>query len=142
MFWNMCSRRHRWPNCFVCSGREVRHIWSFLYTSACDPYLDYKTTLPGRHWSFSAESLVEAVNSPLAQDVEMRRFRTRRQPNPLLSFDGLRHVLPMLNGLSGRHLHELFTKFADAQMRWHVFFAKKTWVAGDYEIVGRRFSPM
>jgi 2-polyprenyl-3-methyl-5-hydroxy-6-metoxy-1,4-benzoquinol methylase len=96
-----------------------------VYLGMRSHHLDYVTALPGLHWLFSAETLVRSVNAVLLEDEDMRRFGTRPQPYPALSFDGRRRVLPMLNGLSGRHLTQLFAKFADVQIRRHVVLRSK-----------------
>lgn len=85
-----------------------------VYFGAASHHLDYVTTLPGMHWLFSPRTLVRAVNSVLAEEP---RFGVNQQPEPQLSFDGRHHVLPLLNGLSGRHLQELFASFRVESMR-------------------------
>jgi SAM-dependent methyltransferase len=77
-------------------------------------HLDYIVHLPGLHWIFSPRTLVRAVNSVLATSPQ---FGTARQPEPRLSFDGGRAVLPGLNGLSGIHLDSLFAAFEKIYLR-------------------------
>lgn len=96
-----------------------------VYLGMRSHHLDYLTTLPGLHWVFSAQTLVSAVNSILRSDTDMSRFGTREQPVPRKSFDGRRYVLPLLNGLSGRHLHELFRAFSVLSIRRHVVMRSK-----------------
>jgi hypothetical protein len=105
-------------------------------------HLDYMTTLPGLHWLFSADSLVEAVNALLEVDNEMRRYGTRLQPPPGLSFDLRRRVLPMLNGLGGHHLKRLFAKFTEVQIRRHVVLRSKPGLRSIAELASRGPSPM
>jgi ubiquinone/menaquinone biosynthesis C-methylase UbiE len=79
-----------------------------LYFGATAHHLDYIIRTPGLHWVFSPRALVKGVNSVLAENAQ---FGTAQQPEPRLSFDGAREVLPHLNGLSGVHLESLFKKF-------------------------------
>jgi SAM-dependent methyltransferase len=83
-----------------------------VYLGMFSHHLDYMTLLPGLHWVFSAETLVNAVNSILRSDQGMTRFGTREQPAPRKSFDNRRYVLPLLNGLSSCRLHDLFERFS------------------------------
>lgn len=85
-----------------------------VYFGAASHHLDYVTALPGLHWVFSSRTLIRAVNSVLAEEP---RFGTGQQPEPQLSFDGRHYVLPLLNGLSGRHLQELFASFRVESMQ-------------------------
>lgn len=96
-----------------------------LYLGMRSHHLDYLTTLPGLHWVFSADTLVRAVNSILREDADLSRFGTREQPSPGRSFDGRRSVLPMLNGLSGRHLRDLFQAFEVLSVTRHVVLRSK-----------------
>jgi SAM-dependent methyltransferase len=79
-----------------------------VYWGALSHHLDYIVKTPGLHWFFSPRTLVRAVNSVLAEDSQ---YGMAQQPEPKLSFDGSRRVLPTLNGLSGRHLKTLFDGF-------------------------------
>jgi SAM-dependent methyltransferase len=83
-----------------------------LYWGMRAHHLGYISTLPGLHYFFSAHTLVQAVNSILANDADMSRFGTAKQPGPLIGFDGRSYVLPNLNGLSGSHLKSLFSLFS------------------------------
>jgi len=85
-----------------------------LYLGALSHHLDYIVNVPGIHWLFSPRTLVRAVNSVLQEDPS---FGTARQPEPGRSFDGVREVLPGLNGLSGVHLKTLFQGFEQVGMR-------------------------
>ena len=96
-----------------------------VYLGMRSHHLDYLTTLPGLHWLFSADTLVRAVNSILSEDTDLARFGTREQPPAGQSFDGRRSVLPMLNGLSGRHLRDLFQAFKVLSVRRHVVLRSK-----------------
>jgi len=103
---------------------SMREIWRTLrlggrailafpvYDGALSHHLDYIVRLPGIHWLFSPGTLIEAVNSILLQDNDMRRFGTSLQPAPQTSFDGLRAVLPTLNGLGGNRFLQLLEGFA------------------------------
>jgi SAM-dependent methyltransferase len=79
-----------------------------VYWGASSHHLDYIIKIPGLHWLFSPRTLVRAVNSVLAENPQ---YGMAQQPEPKLSFDGSRRVLPTLNGLSGRHLKTLFDGF-------------------------------
>jgi SAM-dependent methyltransferase len=96
-----------------------------VYLGMRSHHLDYITTLPGLHWIFGADTLVSAVNSILNEDPEMTLYGTRRQPTPRMSFDGRRRVLPLLNGLGGSHLSELFRQFSILQINRHVVLRSK-----------------
>jgi SAM-dependent methyltransferase len=93
-----------------------------VYLGALSHHLNYIVNLPGLHWIFSARTLVQAVNSIL---VESPRYGTAPQPEPRLAFDGSQEVLPSLNGLSGRHLDQLFEGFETISLQRHVLFARK-----------------
>lgn len=85
-----------------------------VYFGAMSHHLDYVTNLPALHWVFSPRVLVRAVNAVLEANPE---FGTARQPEPRRSFDGVREVLPGLNGLSGVHLATLFAGFQTLRLR-------------------------
>jgi SAM-dependent methyltransferase len=89
-----------------------------VYSGAFSHHLDYITLLPGLHWIFSADTLVEAVNSILAEN-DVSRFGTQPQPRPSSSFNGQRTVLPGLNGLDGEHLATLFDAFRIVRVHRH-----------------------
>jgi ubiquinone/menaquinone biosynthesis C-methylase UbiE len=93
-----------------------------VYFGAASHHLDYVSGLPGLHWLFSARTLVRAVNSILTEEP---RFGTNQQPAPQLSFDGRREVLPLLNGLSGWHLPELFAAFHVDTIRRHALLRRR-----------------
>ncbi len=93
-----------------------------VYFGAASHHLDYVTGLPGLHWVFSARTLVRAVNSILAEEP---RFGTNQQPAPQLSFDARREVLPLLNGLSGWHLRDLFASFHVEAIRRHALLRRR-----------------
>jgi SAM-dependent methyltransferase len=96
-----------------------------VYLGMRSHHLDYVTSLPGLHWIFGADTLVSAVNSIICEDLDMTRFGTRKQPTPRMSFDGRRRVLPMLNGLGGSHLLNLFQKFSIVKISRHVVIRSK-----------------
>lgn len=99
----------------TCSMAEIRRVlrpggFAYLvfpvYFGALSHHLDYISLVPGLHWIFSADTLVQAVNGIL-EHGGMSRFGASRQPAPGISFDGRRKVLPTLNGLGGEHLRNL-----------------------------------
>jgi SAM-dependent methyltransferase len=85
-----------------------------LYLGAASHHLDYVVKTWGLHWFFSPRTLVRAVNSVLKENPQLGMAQ---QPEPRLSFDGSRRVLPTLNGLSGRHLKTLFDGFEVVDLR-------------------------
>ena len=85
-----------------------------VYFGAMSHHLDYVVTVPGLHWIFSPRLLVSVVNAVLKANPQ---FGTALQPEPRLSFDGSREVLPGLNGLSGIHLESLFASFETLSLR-------------------------
>src|SRR5439155_10012927 len=85
-----------------------------VYFGAMSHHLDYVANVPGLHWVFSPQVLVRAVNHVLETNPQ---FGTAIQPAPRRSFDGLREVLPGLNGLSGVHLDSLFASFERLSLR-------------------------
>jgi ubiquinone/menaquinone biosynthesis C-methylase UbiE len=85
-----------------------------VYLGALSHHLDYIVNIPGIHWLFSPQTLVRAVNDVLKNNPQ---FGTAPQPEPCRSFDGVRDVLPSLNGLSGVHLATLFDSFETVSMR-------------------------
>lgn len=87
-----------------------------VYWGALSHHLDYVTMVPGLHWFFSPQALVRAVNSVLAT---AHQSDVRAQPEPRLSFDKSRFVLPSLNGLGGEHLPGIFHEFAILRMHRH-----------------------
>jgi SAM-dependent methyltransferase len=97
----------------LCPGGLSFNVFP-VYFGMSSHHLDYVTSIPGLHWVFSPRALVKAVNHILARNPQ---FGTARQPEPRLSFDGSREVLPSLNGLSGWHLESLFSKFETLKMR-------------------------
>lgn len=110
-----------------------------VYFGAVSHHLDYVTVLPGLHWLFSARTLVRAVNSILAEEP---RFGTNQQPEPQLSFDGRREVLPLLNGLSGRHLRELFAAFRVESLRRHALLRRHSIVGPITIFLTGRHAPL
>jgi hypothetical protein len=65
---------------------------------------------------------VRAVNKILATHAE---FGMPSQPPPKRSFDGLRDVLPALNGLGSKHLRALLNQFQVLQIRRHVILRSR-----------------
>lgn len=92
-----------------------------LYLGAASHHLDYVVRVPGLHWVFSPRTLVKAVNYVLERNPQ---FGTALQPEPRLSFDGAREVLPSLNGLSGVHLASLFKGFETLRLHRHAVGAR------------------
>jgi SAM-dependent methyltransferase len=70
------------------------------YFGAFSHHLNYITQLPGLHWIFDPETLVNAVNVELRNGGTLR-FGTNPQPAPHLSPNGRRRALPTVNGLTG-----------------------------------------
>lgn len=113
-----------------------------VYWGMRSHHLDYISTLPGLHWLFSAQTLVQAVNSILAGDTDMARFGTREQPSPVRGFDGRRYVLPNLNGLSGSHLKALFSSFSVVDIRRHVVLRSKPRLRKITSALAQPWAPM
>lgn len=86
-----------------------------VYFGADSHHLDYLSNVSGLHWMFSARTLVHAVNSILMD----QGLHNSLQPEPRRSFDGVRNVLPNLNGLSGWHLPNLFRHFEVISLERH-----------------------
>lgn len=86
-----------------------------VYFGAKSHHLDYVSVMPALHWFFSPHVLVQAVNDVLAENPS--KYGTAPQPQPRLSFDGARYVLPGLNGLSGSHFATLFKDFEIVGLR-------------------------
>jgi len=84
----------------------------------------------------------EAVNAILRQDADLSRFGTRVQPTPCQSFDGRRFVLPMLNGLGGRHLRDLFRASSVVSIRRHVVLRSKPGWRVLTKTAARTWAPM
>lgn len=96
-----------------------------LYDGALSHHLDYISRLPGLHWLFSAETLIAAVNSILADEEGQRRFGTSAQPAPGPSYDGTRKVLPTLNGLTGNAFLEMTAAFKVNDLRFRPLLAHR-----------------
>lgn len=96
-----------------------------LYHGALSHHLDYISRLPGLHWIFSAETLITAVNSILAQEDGRRRFGTSIQPAPGPSFDGARRVLPTLNGLTGDDFLTMMNPFEVVDLRFRPLLGRR-----------------
>ena len=78
------------------------------YDGAFSHHLDYITLLPGLHWFFRPHTLIETVNSLLAENDA---YGTSQQPEPRRSWSGERYVLPGLNGLTSRQFKVLAQKY-------------------------------
>ena len=76
------------------------------YYGAFSHHLNYISKLPFIHWFFSPKTLVAAVNSILSSPSGVI-YNTALQPNPILSYNGKRHVLPTLNGLTSKEFYKL-----------------------------------
>lgn len=109
-----------------------------VYFGLVSHHLDYITSLPGLHWVFSADSLVSAVNSILAEND----FGTSRQPPPARSFDDKRNVLPTLNGLSGWHLPRLFRHFRVVQIERRAILSSRPVLRSITSALTSRFVPI
>ena len=69
------------------------------YDGAASHHLDFITVLPGLHWVFSPDTIMDTVNNILVTDYG-KRFKTPPQPRPAFSPIAGKEVLPSLNGLS------------------------------------------
>jgi ubiquinone/menaquinone biosynthesis C-methylase UbiE len=76
------------------------------YDGALSHHLDYITMVPGLHWCFSADTIMETVNQLLTTEYG-RRFNTPPQPLPTYSVFARKRVLPSLNGLGTRDFLDL-----------------------------------
>lgn len=65
-------------------------------------HLNYITLFPGIHYIFSPEVLVAAINELLHNDPRYAHLSTAAQPDPVLSYNGRKKVLPTLNGITKR----------------------------------------
>jgi SAM-dependent methyltransferase len=82
-----------------------------LYDGALSHHLDYVSRLPGMHWMFGPRTLIAAVNGLLSEEGAAARFGTAQQPQPQLSYDRSRLVLPTLNGLTGDSFERMLGGF-------------------------------
>jgi SAM-dependent methyltransferase len=96
-----------------------------LYHGAQSHHLDYMTRLPGLHWLFSPETLVAAVNSFLSAEGGMKAYGTSIQPQPGLSYDQKRKVLPTLNGLTGNSFCEMLAPFDVIDLRFRPIYGHR-----------------
>lgn len=78
------------------------------YDGLLSHHLDYVCKLPGQHLVFSAKTLVAAANIEIAR----QRLPLRQQPEPGLSWDGSRRVIPTLNGLTSAQFRLIARTFA------------------------------
>src|SRR5205085_9267331 len=62
------------------------------YYGAFSHHLNYVSQLPGLHWVFDPQTLINAVNRILRSGGE-QRFGTAIQPNAPMSFNGKRRCL-------------------------------------------------
>jgi len=96
-----------------------------LYDGAQSHHLDYITRLPGLHWLFSAKTLVAAVNSYLSAEGAVKKYGVGIQPEPGLSYDGERKVLPTLNGLTGEAFRAMLTPFEVVELRFRPMYGHR-----------------
>ena len=90
------------------------------YSGMMSHHLDYICNVPGVHWFFSPQTLVHAVNATLQRDAAARAH-AKPQPEPKLSWDGDRYVLPNLNGLTGTKFQRLATELFEVEsLEWAV----------------------
>jgi SAM-dependent methyltransferase len=82
-----------------------------LYDGAVSHHLDYVSRMPGMHWMFGPRTLIAAVNGILGEPGGAARFGTHQQPQPQLSYDRSRFVLPTLNGLTGDAFERMLDGF-------------------------------
>jgi SAM-dependent methyltransferase len=68
------------------------------YDGPVSHHLDFITQMPGLHWFFSADTIMETVNGMLSSEYG-KRFKTPPQPLPTFSAVAGKRVLPSLNGL-------------------------------------------
>lgn len=87
------------------------------YFGALSHHLNYITRLPGLHWVFAPQTLVNAVNR-LLNDGGVQRFGTSIQPDAPLSFNGARRCLPSINGMSGDEFLSLLHDFEIVDARY------------------------
>jgi ubiquinone/menaquinone biosynthesis C-methylase UbiE len=76
------------------------------YNGPSSHHLDFITQMPGLHWFFSADTIMDTVNNMLASEYG-KRFKTPPQPSPTFSALAGRRVLPSLNGLGTRTLVQI-----------------------------------
>jgi ubiquinone/menaquinone biosynthesis C-methylase UbiE len=76
------------------------------YYGAFSHHLNYISKIPFLHWFFSPKTLVAAINDILTSPTGAI-YNTALQPNPILSFNGKRMVLPTLNGLTSKEFYKL-----------------------------------
>jgi ubiquinone/menaquinone biosynthesis C-methylase UbiE len=82
------------------------------YAGAASHHLDFITLVPGLHWLFSADTIIDTINGVLVTGYG-KRFRTPPQPRPTFSPYARKQVLPSLNGLGT----ETFTALASPLFR-------------------------
>ena len=90
------------------------------YGGMMSHHLDYVCCVPGVHWLFSPQTLVRAVNALLQQDAAARAHG-KLQPEPTLSWNGDRYVLPNLNGLTGVQFQRIAAELFEVDsLEWAV----------------------
>jgi SAM-dependent methyltransferase len=85
------------------------------YLGAFSHHLDYITRLPGLHWVFRPQTLINAVNAIL-DDSGVERFGTARQPPAHKSFGDKRWCLPGVNGMTGAEFSRLLNGYRVIEM--------------------------
>ena len=68
------------------------------YNGPVSHHLDFITSMPGIHWIYPADTIMNTVNSMLTTEYG-KRFKTPPQPPPTYSKYAGKRVLPSLNGL-------------------------------------------
>jgi SAM-dependent methyltransferase len=96
-----------------------------VYDGAVSHHLDYIVRLPGLHWLFRPETLVGAVNRIVGTEAGKQRFGTPVQPQPRLSYDGSRRVLPTLNGLTGDGFQQMLEGFEPEVMYFRPLLSRR-----------------
>lgn len=115
------------------------------YFGAFSHHLNYITLLPGLHWIFNPQTLINSVNRIL-RNGGSERFGTSVQPDAPLSFGGKRRCLPGINGLTGTEFLALCRDFRIVEThstpllaRFRVFGRPGAWLNTQTARVGPRF---
>jgi SAM-dependent methyltransferase len=112
-----------------------------VYDGALSHHLDYIVRVPGLHWIFEPSTLINAINSVLADDEDLSRFGTRPQPQPGLSFDGQRRVLPTLNGMTGDDFQDFARAFEVEYLHFRPLLARRKVLGAVFRALMRRRLP-
>ena len=87
------------------------------YFGAFSHHLNYITRLPGLHWVFRPQTLVNAVNEILDESA-VERFGTVLQPPAHKSFGDKRWCMPGLNGMTGAEFSGLLCGYRVIEMHF------------------------